>query len=508
MGPEPVDQTATVATVPSEELLDQDDVVYDDRSSMDEDSSSDIYDDDQLDVDEDDLEVTSTGSSSSQQHHQQQQQQLPPSQTITVDAPTSLDRMRLAAKARPLATIKLGQQVCKVLRERSCYELMPVSGRVVVLDSTLPIVRGLHVLTQNGIDSAPLWAHDIGEYAGMLTDSAVVALIERQLHVAAAESHELLVKRTLASKTTPSSKQAVSNNSSLESMDNDSDEEGSSGLPAHNPNAIAAKAMSDLANTRITEMKSLLGFVRGRQLCDASVSVHQNLYVTARKMCIEKSCRSITVVDRDHSTGNDALLTVLSQYTLLKFIAMNVASLGISTDSSGNGGKLNYDVLKQPLRSLGIGTYRDLRHVYGSTPVVDAISIMVRFGVSCLPVLDESTYMVENLIDETDIATLILTLYGEPDEPQPRIIWQRTPQEEWLADKPHLLSMTVAEMIKRRPDTYQGVVICKETDSLLALFDAVCRVYLLRMVIVDDFHRLVGIVTVSDVLSMLMDCWD
>lgn len=54
--------------------------------------------------------------------------------------------------------------------------------------------------------------------------------------------------------------------------------------------------------------------------------------------------------------------------------------------------------MKQTLRELGIGTYRDIAFIHPDTPIIKALNIFVERRVSALPVVDDSG---RNLIDQS-----------------------------------------------------------------------------------------------------------
>lgn len=84
------------------------------------------------------------------------------------------------------------------LNQHTCYDVLPISFRLVVFDTELPVKKALSMLIQNGkkktkmysakmiiiktiyigIVSAPLWSSENQEYAGMLTVSDFINLIQ------------------------------------------------------------------------------------------------------------------------------------------------------------------------------------------------------------------------------------------------------------------------------------------------------------------------------------------
>ena len=52
------------------------------------------------------------------------------------------------------------------LRERSSYDVFPVSFRLIVLDTQLKVKKALDVMLLYGVVSAPLWNTDTAKFAG------------------------------------------------------------------------------------------------------------------------------------------------------------------------------------------------------------------------------------------------------------------------------------------------------------------------------------------------------
>ncbi|KAI8330663.1 hypothetical protein EDC96DRAFT_528075 [Choanephora cucurbitarum] len=64
------------------------------------------------------------------------------------------------------------------LKQHTCYDVLPISFKLVVFDTQLTVKKALSILVQNGIVSAPLWSSEKQEYAGMLTVSDFISLIQ------------------------------------------------------------------------------------------------------------------------------------------------------------------------------------------------------------------------------------------------------------------------------------------------------------------------------------------
>jgi len=71
------------------------------------------------------------------------------------------------------------KQMSSLLSESHCYNLIPESGKIVVLDIALAVKSAFLALEENNIKSAPLWDSSAQDYVGIIT---VTDFIEILLH--------------------------------------------------------------------------------------------------------------------------------------------------------------------------------------------------------------------------------------------------------------------------------------------------------------------------------------
>lgn len=69
------------------------------------------------------------------------------------------------------------------------------------------------------------------------------------------------------------------------------------------------------------------------------------------------------------------MVSVITQYRILKFIAVNVKET---------------QKMRKPLRELNVGTYEDLATASMDTPVMDVIHMLVKKSISSVPILDKT----------------------------------------------------------------------------------------------------------------------
>jgi 5'-AMP-activated protein kinase regulatory gamma subunit len=196
-----------------------------------------------------------------------------------------------------------------------------------------------------------------------------------------------------------------------------------------------------------------------------SISVHPSraLYDACRQM-LKTRARRIPLVDVDDETGREMVVSVITQYRILKFIAVNVTET---------------EMLKKSVSEIGIGTYGDLKTADMDTPVIDVIHMMVDKNISSVPILDE-TGRVLNVFEAIDIINIIKG--GAYDE----------------------LTTSVGEALTKRADEFPGIYTCSEEDRLDSIFDTIRKSRVHRLVVIDDENKLKGVISLSDILKYVI----
>lgn len=123
-----------------------------------------------------------------------------------------------------------------------------------------------------------------------------------------------------------------------------------------------------------------------------TVSIHplKTLYEACRRM-LESRARRIPLVDIDDETQREMVVSVLTQYRILKFVSVNVKET---------------QMLRKPLRDLRVGSYQNLSFAHMDSPVIDVIQALVKRSISCVPILDKDG-MVLNVFEAVDVIALI-----------------------------------------------------------------------------------------------------
>eukprot|EP01135_Chromosphaera_perkinsii_P011620 Nk52_evm3s2462 gene=Nk52_evmTU3s2462 len=71
------------------------------------------------------------------------------------------------------------RRYCDFLAKYLCYDLVPVSGKIVVFDTHLLVKKAFYALLQNGMRSAPLWSGKSQKFVGMLTITDFINILGR-----------------------------------------------------------------------------------------------------------------------------------------------------------------------------------------------------------------------------------------------------------------------------------------------------------------------------------------
>jgi CBS domain-containing protein len=237
---------------------------------------------------------------------------------------TALDREQLDG----LRTIRA------FLKARTSYDVLPISYRLIILDTALRVQKSLNILTQNGIVSAPLWDSKTSTFAGLLTTADYINVIQYYWQ---------------------------------------------------NPDALQKVDKFRLSSLR--EIEKALGV---KPIETISIHPDRPVYEACRKM-LESRARRIPVVDIDDETKRTMVVSVITQYRILKFIAVNVKET---------------QKLRKPLREMNVGTYQDIATCYMDTPVMDVIHMLVKKNISSVPIVDKQGTVL-NVFESVDVIALI-----------------------------------------------------------------------------------------------------
>jgi 5'-AMP-activated protein kinase regulatory gamma subunit len=183
-----------------------------------------------------------------------------------------------------------------------------------------------------GIVSAPLWDSRSSTFAGLLTTSDYINVIQYYWQ----------------------------NPTKLPEID---------GFKLSNLRGMHRKlSVSFHTNSRVIDIERDIG-VRPPET--VSIDPERPLYEACRKMLTSRA-RRIPLISNDSQTGRTMVTSVITQYRILKFVAVNV------------GDTQN---LRKPLKQIKLGTYTHLVKCSMDSIVLDVIHWMVKHNISSVPIV-------------------------------------------------------------------------------------------------------------------------
>ncbi|OQE32453.1 hypothetical protein PENFLA_c001G06285 [Penicillium flavigenum] len=293
------------------------------------------------------------------------------------------------------------------LKARNSYDVLPLSFRLIIFDTSLSVKESLNILIQNGIVSAPLWDSKASKFAGLLTTSDYINVIQYYFQ-----------------------------------------------------NPAALDQIDQFRLDSLREVEKALGVAPPETV---SIDPERPLYDACRRM-LESRARRIPLVTSDSQTERPHVLSVITQYRILKFVAVNVPDT---------------QQLRRPLGELLLGSYDNVATASMDTPVIDVIHILVERSISSVPIVN-SEGVVYNVFESVDVITLIKG--GFYDD----------------------LSLTVGEALKKRSPGFPGIYTCSLNDGLDTIFDTIRKSRVHRLVVVDEHFKLKGVLTLSDILHYIL----
>ncbi|KAL2911632.1 AMP-activated serine/threonine-protein kinase regulatory subunit [Polyrhizophydium stewartii] len=162
----------------------------------------------------------------------------------------------------------MAERPSEALKRHTCYDLLPVSLKVIVFDTSLLLKKALTALIQHGVQSAPLWDSETQRFAGMLTVTDFIQLI---LH--------------------------YYRRSSLE------------------------EALEELDQLQISGLRAIENSIGCLPKQNVTIHPLDSLY-HAGHLLIDSHLHRLPLID--HSEAADTIVSVITQNKILRFIAANV----------------------------------------------------------------------------------------------------------------------------------------------------------------------------------------
>lgn len=304
---------------------------------------------------------------------------------------------------------KIGIKAIRLfLQLKTLYDVLPVLYRLVVLDTLLLVKKLLTILLQNNIVLAPLWNSKTLRFDGLLTLLDFVNVI--QYYFQNPDKYELVDQLTL---------------DGLRDIER----------------AIGAQPIETIL-----------------------IHPFKLLYEACVNM-LQLRARRVPLIDEDEKTHREIVVLVLTQYRILKFVALNCKET---------------KMLLKPIKDLpGLGEAKQIATCTMNTRVIDIIHLLAEKLVLSVPVVDDQGKLI-NVYEVVDILGLVKG--GNFNE----------------------LDLSIGDALLRRPEDFEGVHTCTFNDRLSTIMDTIRKSRLHRLFVVDDECKLVSVITLSDILNYIL----
>ncbi|KAK9839636.1 hypothetical protein WJX81_002159 [Elliptochloris bilobata] len=358
------------------------------------------------------------------------------------------------------------------LRGHSCYELIPESGKVVLLDTGLPIRQAFHALHEQGVASAPLWDADTVSVVGMISASDFIFILRR-------------LRSSVTSGGNPMS-EAEMDNYTIRGLREEATAAGRPPKPlvSLRPQDSLHAVIGKLFRSRCS-MAPVLSSSEGGEAC----TLLHIATISGALACLMR-----------HFRASLASLPLLAQpISALPVGTWSPNSLHAQAEPAANGTPQGSE--RRDWRKV-----RPLHTVQPGTPLTTALGLLLEAGVSVLPVVDESGVLLD-MYARSDITQLARgNAYN-------RLQWEEVTVGQALA-----LAQLSAPAWPGQPGAQGGegggvaatklqrVYVCTARDTLRSVVERLSVPGVRRLFIMDPATRRVeGLVSLSDVAAFLFD---
>lgn len=436
--------------------------------------------------------------------HQQLQQQAaaaspPVPATLAASPPAHVDTEMAGAGPAdgvmaPIAAAQVEEpaftrrKIKEFLAHHSAYELIPESGKIVLLDVDLPLRQAFHALHEQGLASAPLYCSETAAVAGIVSASDFIATLQRL--------------RSMVSTSSNPMSEAELDQHTIRGL---REELAAEGRPPRDLVSVApADSLAAVVRTLYDNHCSMAPVVRAAG--DDGGEGPEVLHAA--------SLAGVLACLMRHFRASLASLPLLAQ-------PLNALPLGTwAPDSSvalagGSGEDAADDVARRGRRIV------PLRVVHQQTPLTEVLGLLLEAGVSCLPVVDAASGALVDVYARSDITMLAksnaynrlqfedvtvgqaLALTAEPGPPPQLAVTSAMPAPAWPSPSSSQTSM--ADGAAAGAAGRQRVHVCTAQDALRFVVERLALPGVRRVFVVHpESRRVEGIVSLSDVASFML----
>eukprot|EP00096_Caligus_rogercresseyi_P011490 TRINITY_DN4528_c0_g1_i1.p1 TRINITY_DN4528_c0_g1~~TRINITY_DN4528_c0_g1_i1.p1 ORF type:complete len:368 (+),score=108.53 TRINITY_DN4528_c0_g1_i1:127-1230(+) len=218
------------------------------------------------------------------------------------------------------------------------------------------------------------------------------------------------------------------------------------------------RKLEELEEHRLETWRDVLPDVKDLIFIRPSASL-----IEAIQMLISNQIHRLPVIDP--STNN--VVYILTHKRLLRYLFQYIHNLPKPS------------FLDKSIFKLGIGTYSDIQTATHSTPIISALDTFVNKRISALPIVNSEGKLID-IYAKFDVINLAA---------------ERTYEN---------LDMTLKIANAYRNEWFKGVHKCKKSDKLFDVMEIIMQAEVHRLVIVEDDDKVIGVISLSDILQFLV----
>ncbi|KAJ1501296.1 AMP-activated serine/threonine-protein kinase regulatory subunit [Coelomomyces lativittatus] len=307
------------------------------------------------------------------------------------------------------------------LQSHTPYDILPISLKVVAIDSTVTIQQCISILLIHGLTAAPIWNTTTQTFLGLFMVKDLIHLMitfENQRY-----SHSL-------------------------------------------GDTMLYQRLNQWLNSSVEKLRDMDANRIGLQ----PIHIHPlKSLEDATQLMIDCHLHHIVLIDADSISHQETLVSVLTGFKILKFIACNCTLIS---------------QLQGSLQELNIGTYQNLRTVKETSSLMDAVRIFQKEGFSSLPVVNEQNQLT-NILTETDILHVL--------------------QEPLTCKSLDVLILTLLQSRSTSPSN-EKIFFFHPQDTLAHLFHQLKSIEVLpHFMVVSPDMTLLGIISIGDLLKFIFE---
>ncbi|PSC74424.1 sucrose nonfermenting 4 [Micractinium conductrix] len=416
------------------------------------------------------------------------------------------------------------RKIAEFLNHHSAYELIPESGKVVLLDADLPMRQAFHALHEQGIASAPLWDGEQGRVMGMLSASDFIHMLQR-------------LRSVVSSGVNPMS-EAEMDQHTIRSLREELEAEGVQPprpLVAVHPNDSLSAVVRTLFERGCSMAPVLATNSKGGPVGVRSAASLPPLSPSAVPPSPTASMAASECPEGDvlHTATISGVLACLMRHfraslASLPLLAQPLSQLPIGTwapTSSLAAGAQEEDGAQQDgnarRRRRRERRIAKIACVRPETPLTQALGLLLEAGVSSLPVVDAGGALLD-IYARADITTLAkgnayarlqfedvtvgqaLSLGGPPLPPPQAAAAAAAGPPQW-GGSPRGSAASLEAAASGAASSPKHLHLCTPHDALRTVVERLSVPGVRRLVVVDsDTRRVEGIISLSDVASYLL----